>query len=460
MRWQLHSVRSRLTVMYTLAFTLLILIYSASIYYLYRKNILSDFDRKLRKDVETVEVFLENNNFKKLKSENLDSNNWLSEIWTIEGKRIYTSGNESDYFLGDLNSSCKEMGIPYECSSDRHASVRGLCLKSEAYPEQYIIRVARLTERYQGQLSSFLSLMLFGAPLVIFLAGAIGYLLARQVLSPISKISTKAKLISAERLSERLPIENKNDELGELAETFNKTFERLEKSFEQMRRFTSDTSHELRTPLAAIRSLGEVALRQPQTLQNYQETISNILEESTRLHQLCEGLLLLSRADSGTLSFNLKKEKLQSVVINALQMIEILAEEKDQIIKIEISDHLMVSIDQAFFRQAIVNLIDNAIKYSPVGSTIQVLAKDKNNKIFLSIKDNGPGIESHHHSKIFDRFYRIDSGRSRTVGGAGLGLAITAWIVHTHQGELKIKSDNNGSEFIIEIPASNTNSTN
>ncbi len=463
MKWRFRSVRSHLTFLYTLALTLLIGIYSTSLYYLYKQNIFSDFDRKLRGDVEAVEILIENTikietknytlGFKTLKTDNINSSNWISEIWSSEGQRLFTTGKENYFPLGQSSQHCQNTAIPFELQMGSGLKTRGICLKSEAFPDQFFIRVARLTERYQEQLSSFLSLMLFGTPLILFLSGAVGYLLARQVLSPISKIVTQARLISVDHLSKRLPVENPKDELGELAQTFNKTFERLEASFQQMRRFTSDASHELRTPLSAIRALGEVALRKSQTAQSYQDTIANILEESARLQNLCENLLLLSRADSGALAFKMKPTRLKTVIDDVVGIIGILAEDRKQFLKLEIPGELAIKVDIAFFRQAIMNLIDNAVKYSPEGSSILVWAKSQDHKIFIGIKDTGPGIEAKHHSKIFDRFYRVDDSRSRPTAGAGLGLAITSWIIKTHGGEITLNSEvGQGSEFIIQLP--------
>jgi heavy metal sensor kinase len=248
-----------------------------------------------------------------------------------------------------------------------------------------------------------------------------------------------------------LPVENPNDELGELAQSFNRTFERLEGSFAQMRRFSSDASHELRTPLAAIRTLGEVALSQEGT--SHRETIASILEEAARLQHLCESLLLLSRADAGSVIFKFEDVLLQSIVNDVVALLEVLAEEKNQSLKVSVPKDLKIKADPSFLRQAIMNLVDNAIKYSAKGTEIVIQAAKSNGEIVLSIKDHGPGIAPEHQAKVFDRFYRIDTGRTRADGGTGLGLSICQWIVSAHKGSIRLDSEAvQGSEFILNFP--------
>jgi heavy metal sensor kinase len=454
-----RSARGRLAITYAITVTLLILVYSAALYFMYREDLFRDLDKRLRADIETMEMLLEQDqedlsaNLSKLPPHSLDASNWLTEVWTKEGERIFTSGEPSTLALGHLSSDCMNSDSSQsDVVLQSDLNVRVLCRPSEAMPEKYIIRVARLTETASLQLGRFLSLMMFGAPTIILFAGLAGYLLARRTLFPIKKITDKAKVISAEKLGERLPVENPDDELGELAKTFNETFERLDKSFSQMRRFTADASHELRTPLSAIRTLGEVALRQDQA--SHRETISGILEEAARLQSLCESLLLLSKADAGSIPFKFQETSVKSLVHDVVQLMDVLAEEKQQSISVDIPETLKIQADSHFLRQAVMNLIDNAIKYSPEGSRIKIQAKESNGEVSVTIHDNGPGIAQEHQSRIFDRFYRVDTGRARTDGGAGLGLSICKWIIASHRGRIQLTSKSgSGTEFTLFFPA-------
>src|SRR5229473_4554091 len=191
-------------------------------------------------------------------------------------------------------------------------------------------------------------------------------------------------------------------------------------SFDQLRRFTADASHELRTPLTAIRSVGEVALQEQKRPAEYRDVIGSMLEEVDRLTRLVESLLTLSRADAGHLQLQRMDMSLLALTREASSMVEVLAEEKGQRIDIDGDGSLIVSGDRLILRQAIVNLLDNAIKYSPLGSRILVRVESGGDKqVFLDVVDQGPGIPDEHQPHVFDRFYRVDQARTRQWGGAG-----------------------------------------
>jgi len=205
----------------------------------------------------------------------------------------------------------------------------------------------------------------------VLLAGFVGYALARKALAPVDSMANQTKRISAERLGDRLSIENSQDELGKLGTVFNDMLGRLQAAFDQLRRFTSDASHELRTPLSAIGSVGEVALQDQRSPAEYRDVIGSMLEEVDRLTRLSERLLALSRADAGHVQLQREDIPLVRLAKEASSVVEVLAEEKQQQIDIEGDANLVVSVDRLILRQAIVNLLDNAIKYSPSGSQIQ-----------------------------------------------------------------------------------------
>ncbi len=257
--------------------------------------------------------------------------------------------------------------------------------------------------------------------------------------------------ISAEQLGARLSIKNPEDELGRLATVLNAMLDRLQGAFDQLRRFTADASHELRTPLTAIRSVGEVALQDQKTPAEYRDVIGSMLEEVDRLTRLVESLLILSRADASHLQLQRTHISLLSVVHEAASMLEVLAEEKRQKINIEGDANVIVNADRLILRQAIVNLLDNAIKYSPANSQISVrLGGVAANRVSLNITDQGPGVPVEHQPHVFDRFYRVDKARTREWGGAGLGLSITRWAVEAHGGEVSLDS-NEGSGVTFRI---------
>ena len=311
---------------------------------------------------------------------------------------------------------------------------------------------AALEARVQQQLREILVVLVLGLPLIVALAGVGGYVLARRALSPIDDLAGEARRITAERLHERLSVPNAHDEIGQLASVINDTFARLESSFEQLRRFTADASHELRTPLAVIRGIGENALRETRTLPEYKDAMGSMLEEVDRLTRLVDTLLKLSRGDAGTIRLSRDVLNLGDLTRDVVSSLGILAEERQQRLQVLAVENVRVSADRLVLRDAITNLIDNAIKYGPVRSTIDVRVDADSDQATVSVTDEGPGIPAEHRDRVFDRFYRVDEGRSRDMGGTGLGLAIAKWAVEANGGQISVETMATGSVFRITLP--------
>jgi len=297
------------------------------------------------------------------------------------------------------------------------------------------------------------AVLAFGLPLAVALSAAGGYLIANRSLSPMSQIAARARQITAESLGGRLPVPNPYDELGQLATVFNATLARLENSFAELRRFTADASHELRTPLTALRAVGEAALRpdagDPKSLR---EALSSMLEETRRLSDLVDALLLLARADTSGVSPSLEQVDLTGLVNEVRETLLVLAEEKNQQIEI-IAEQLTIRADRELLRLALLNLVHNAIRYSAEGLMISLRVRRQEANAVAEVIDQGPGIAPEHQQKIFERFYRVDRARSRASGGAGLGLAITRWAIERQGGHIELESQpGRGSLFRIVMP--------
>lgn len=294
-------------------------------------------------------------------------------------------------------------------------------------------------------------------PVMLAIAGLVGYRMSRRVLDPVQQITRQAERITSKRLHERLPLNGTGDELDHLAEVFNATMARLDQSFRQLQQFTSDASHELRTPLAAIRSIGEVGLQKDGDARDYREIVGSMLEEAARLTSLVDQLLMISRADAGAVTLSRSVFSLPELAREAAALLEPLVEENDQELLLENAAPAWVEADRTVIRQAIVNLLHNAIKYSPAGSKITVrVGETTQGKVTFAVQDSGPGIPSEHAERIFDRFYRLDNSRARAAGGFGLGLAIGQWAVKANGGNLTVASSpGGGSIFTIELPALN-----
>ncbi len=462
MRLRPRNVRSRLTLWYVLVLAGLLALYAGVASLFLFLSLREDFDQNLLEDLETVEGMLTNepNGGVSLHSSHPDAAEprigHFIEVWSPDGSLLYRSAALQDQALGGPPGPDEGLHDPTPATARLPKGTR-VRLASGVYhieDQRVVLRVAYGEERLWRELGEFGEVLLLGFPIAVLLAGVGGYALARKALAPIDSMATQAKKISAERLGERLSIENPEDELGKLGTVFNAMLGRLQAAFEQLRRFTADASHELRTPLTAIRSVGEVALQDQRSPAEYRDVIGSMLEEVDRLTRLAESLLALSRADGGHVQFQHEDISLVHLAKEARSVVEVLAEEKQQRIDIEGDANFVVSVDRLIFRQAIVNLLDNAIKYSPPGSHILIRVQSGGDKqVFLDVVDQGPGIPSEHQPYVFDRFYRVDKARTREWGGTGLGLSITRWAVEAHGGDITLKSEaSRGSAFRVSLP--------
>jgi heavy metal sensor kinase len=315
-----------------------------------------------------------------------------------------------------------------------------------------LIRVGYGEESIRERVNAFLFAALIALPLSLAIAGIPAYQLAKKSLEPVQQMALRAEQITAAELSRRLPIPNPNDELGHLALVINELLDRLQQSFDQLRRFTSDASHELRTPLAAIRSVGEVGLQKGTSVSEHRETIGSMLEEVNRLTQLVDSLLTMSRADAAQVHLRISVFDIGRVLAEIIAVVEVLAGEKHQNVILHAGPPLDVKGDPLLIRQAVLNVLHNAIKYSPEGSVIEVRVSRDDKRVLITVTDNGPGIPFEHRAKVFDRFYRVDPARTRQTGGAGLGLSIARWAARAQGGDITILDSELGAAFLISVP--------
>jgi len=322
-----------------------------------------------------------------------------------------------------------------------------------------IIRLAYSTEPVTERLFEFVGLLLLALPAALVVAGFAGYRVAGKALNPLEEMARRTEQITAQRLNERIPVDNPDDEFGHMSRVLNGLLSRLSESFEKLQHFTSDVSHELRTPLAAIRSVGEVALQGEHSPEKYRDIIGSMLEEVARLTAMIDTLLTIAHADSGAVELHRTTFKLNDLVQESVAVVGVLAEDKKQTILVGGNSQLSVSADRSFLRMAVINLLDNAVKYSPAGSTIGVNVRDTERApdgatlVGVVIEDEGPGIPEGKAERVFDRFYRVDEGRTRDAGGAGLGLAIAKWAVEAHGGAISLTPRlPHGSIFSIWLP--------
>ena len=294
-------------------------------------------------------------------------------------------------------------------------------------------------------------------PLGVFLAGCGGYFLARRSLASVAAMGQQAERIGAANLHQRLVVRNSNDELGRLARTFNELLDRLDRSFERQRRFISDASHELRTPVSILRGEAEVALSQlSRSPEEYRESLAVLHAEAQRLARIVEDLFTLTRADAGEYRLAQSDFYLDELAGDCVRATRALAQAKNIALAAVTPEEMPVHADEDLLRRMILNLLDNAIKYTPAGGNVSVTCGSVPDGYELSVTDSGPGIPAEMQSRVFERFFRADRARSRTGadGGAGLGLSIARWIAEAHLGRIElVRSDATGSKFTVRIPA-------
>jgi heavy metal sensor kinase len=426
MRLRPPSVRARLTLWHAGVLALVVCVFSAGIVFFVRARLYRALDQQIAQDLTTVE--------KVYREETGD----LGELAHRMGITLFEvmEGGTVIYRTAGWPPNGT---TPYRMGRVVDASHR--------------ITVARDERVLRQTLWTLAVILTMGIPAAIGLALGGGYFLAGRVLAPVGTMAETARKITAESLTARLAVENPHDEFGRLASVFNDTLARLQEAFEQLRRFTADASHELRTPLTAVRSVGEVALQRPLTAQGYREVIGSMLEEVDHLTRLVENLLTLTRAESGRIPLTFDVVDLGELAVTVAESLRVLAEEKEQTLTIETVAPVNADCDPVILRQGLMNLLDNAIKYTPNNGAIRVVVSAAPGEAAIAVTDTGPGISARHRERIFERFYRVDDGRSRDTGGIGLGLAIARWAVEANGGRIEVDSEEGkGSVFRIVLP--------
>jgi heavy metal sensor kinase len=278
-------------------------------------------------------------------------------------------------------------------------------------------------------------------------------LLVKRALSPVDKIAASAERISSQNLSERLPVAQTGDELERLSIALNHMVERLDQAFQYSRRFVADASHELRTPLTVLRGEIESVVQEPRLPAEWRERMGSALEEVERLANIVEGLFAISRLDAGEAQAEWVRFDLGQLAAATTDQMFLLAEDKKIALACTAPKGVWVEGDRARLKQVVVNLLDNAIKYTAEGGEIALTVSTIDSKAVLEVVDNGIGIPPEALPRIFDRFYRVDKARSRDLGGAGLGLSIVKSICTAHHGRVEASSTpGQGSRFRVELP--------
>ena len=481
-----HSMRTKLTLWYT-ALLGIMLISFGGISYVFTRSTLSDnLDRSLHSEVTWVNGFIEPQakkvrlkrsallELQQLKksapapegTEQMSADSAaVDEIWNqIYQHTILSPRRQYIQILdrnGDLLYRSPSLGkqslqftdIPYgwiKLVTTHNDEGRELRIASTQ--NDYVkILVAYPLEELNEVLDGIFWIFLILAPVALLISVIGGWFLAHRSLKPVDTITKTAREISAQNLNQRLPAQAVDDELGRLTATFNDMIGRLQESFVQIQQFSADASHELRTPLTIMRGEIEVALRRKRLPAPTRELLTSVHDELVRLSSIVESLMILIKTESGRLAFQFSNIALDEMVRGLTEDARVLASKKKITVETLQIDPVTIRGDAARLKQLFLNLIENAIKYTPPRGTVTFALTRESDRAVVSIGDTGIGIPKKDLLKVFDRFYRVKSDSS----GSGLGLAIAKWIAEAHHGSIQVSSrEKKGSTFTVTLPIS------
>jgi heavy metal sensor kinase len=332
-------------------------------------------------------------------------------------------------------------------------SVRPVTEDTKQGKERRVLVVAESLKPVEDSVRRVLVLLLLAGPVALAATALAGYWLARKALRPVERMTSNAREIGIDRLDERVAVPRAADELGRLAITLNAMLDRLERGVREKHRLIADASHELRTPLAVMRAELDVSLRDADLAPEAREVLESAREEVDRMSRTVDNLLTLAQVDEGRLELLTTRASLREVIEAAVRPLRPLAEARGVELVVEATE-VEAQADPQRLHQALTNLLENALKFTPSGGTVRVHDWRTGDEVGITVTDDGPGIPADARAHLFDRFYRVDGARNRAVGGSGLGLAICREIALAHGGNVWVESEEGGgSAFSLALPA-------
>jgi len=462
------SIRVRLTLWYMIILGCTLILFSTLVYYQMSRSLYKSVDRKILTISEIVASSLAPHS----QSVFSDVEKKLAQEVGRQPSAKFIQLLDRSGKIGSKSLNLKNKRLPVSFEALKNAAsgiityetkvVFGEPLRIITYPVKRkgteirsIIQVATSLAEVRDTLKRLILILASIVPLALIIASIGGIFLANKVLKPVDEINRITKEITSKNLGLRVPQPATRDELAQLVETINGMIERLEKSFKQIQQFTADASHELKTPLTILKGEAELALRKERKPEEYRQYLQSSLEEVNRLTRLVQDLLILSKADMGHLTLQKESLDLVSLTDACCEQCKFLGEEKGirVVFKHTRGSGIWVLGDPFRLKQMFYNLIENAIKYSNPGGTVEITTGANGRYASVAIRDEGVGISKEDIPFIFDRFYRVDKSRSREAGGTGLGLSICKWIAEAHQGKITVESTpGSGSCFTVWIP--------
>ncbi len=465
-RLRIESVRGRLTLFYVSVLAAALIIVGVLIYVLLARALYVRVDENLQAGVRIAMTSLSNDlaegqdyqDAARSTAAEQSSSQQMLAIYDRDGRLLAESGRDGDLEIPLPSVAAIPDGeellqtVLESDGDDRH---RLAFRRVSMPPSEYIVVVGADLEPMDEELEFLRGILGYIVPIALCLAGIGGSFLARQSLSPVVSMADRARKIGVENLSERLPVANPRDELGHLAETFNELLGRLEASLILQRQFMADASHELRTPVTTTRTAASVALQHPHRDESeYRETLEIVEHQAARLSRVVDDMFMLARADAGNYPVGMTPMYLDEVIDDVVRAARVVASTRNVSLDPTTVPSAAFTGDEDLLRRMIVNLIDNAVRHAPAGSTVRVELDQTDNGYAIAIKDQGPGIPPEIRAHIFERFFRGDAARrSSAHDGAGLGLALARWIANAHGGDVVLaRSSQSGSTFVISLP--------
>jgi heavy metal sensor kinase len=465
-----NSVHVRMTLWYVLVFGLLLACFSVFVYAAVSRATYSRLDQSLANSTETTANLLrsemeENEGDVTAAAAETQKVLRLGDVHmaVFHVRQVLTANDSSGWVLNVPEAAFRAA----EASSGPTLSTVGgfgeegarlAVLRVSAGEADYFLALAQPLHNTVEELEALGRIFYLAIPGALLVAGLGGLLLARKSLAPVAAMTEQAASISARNLHERLEVTNSRDELGRLATVLNNLLSRLDRSFESLRQFTADASHELRTPLSIIRGEAEVALSQKRDEAEYRESLAIVQDEARRLSRMVDDMLALAGADDGQQRLNVEEFYLNDLVEECARSSQVLALAKAISLTLDPATDITFRGDESLLRRMIVNLLDNAIKYTPSGGHVSVKLTSKDAGVEITVADTGIGIPADATARIFERFYRADRARSRSDGGSGLGLSIAKWVAEAHNGSIDLDSrPGAGSTFTVSLPQGKPN---
>jgi heavy metal sensor kinase len=465
-----RSIRFRLTVWYAGWLALVLLLFGGSTWFglahYLNRSLTDSLARQAQQIGENFLVDVQTSGERYVVDEIVEhyspeQNDHFVRVTRADGSTLYVSGLPQNKGFDPAQVSAAPRQLQQAGTREEHLPGGGeLLIYSLPFTARdgspFVIESGAPYDSIENVLRGLLLTLGISLPVLIALAAAGGYWIMRRTLRPLDEITSGAERITSRNLGERLPVAHSGDEIERLALALNRMIARLDESFQYIRRFTADASHELRTPLTVLRGELEAIAQRPRLDDDLRDTLGSSLEETERLSRIVESLLAISRYDAGEVQMEQVQVDLSELALSTVEQLRLLAEDRNITLCCETKAEVTMNGDRARLKQVIVNLVDNAIKYTPECGTVKVVVGAESNQAWLRVADNGAGIPADALPHLFERFYRVDKARSRQMGGTGLGLAIVKSIVTAHDGQVTVAStEGNGSQFQITFPLVN-----